>query len=30
MENLVAFKRAVADRVLTPFAPRTAEKLKKA
>src|SRR5205814_9967500 len=29
MESLVAFKRAGADGVLTYFAPRVAEKLKK-
>ena len=30
MESLIAFKRAGADGVLTYFAPRVAEKLKKA
>jgi porphobilinogen synthase len=30
METLAAFKRAGADGVLTYFAPRAAEKLKKA
>jgi porphobilinogen synthase len=29
MESLAAFKRAGADGVLTYFAPRAAEKLKK-
>jgi len=29
MESLIAFKRAGADGVLTYFAPRAAEKLKK-
>ena len=29
MESLIAFKRAGADGVLTYFAPRVAEKLKK-
>jgi porphobilinogen synthase len=29
MEALIAFKRAGADGVLTYFAPRAAEKLKK-
>ena len=30
MESLIAFKRAGADGVLTYFAPRAAEKLRKA
>ncbi len=29
MESLIAFKRAGADAILTYFAPRAAEKLKK-
>jgi porphobilinogen synthase len=29
MESMIAFKRAGADGVLTYFAPRVAEKLKK-
>ncbi len=30
MESLIAFKRAGADGILTYFAPRAAEKVKKA